>query len=396
MRDNPTIAEVYHQNLIRHLRQQAAMQAPGVAEAFASVPRHLFLPGVPLDRAYADEVVPLKYDAAGMVVASSSQPTMMAIMLDQLRLQPGDNVLEIGTATGFNAGLMQHIVGHEGRVTTVEIDQELARQALEHLRDAGMAEVKVVPGDGSQGYAPRASYDHIIATAGVWDVPAAWLRQLKPEGSLVVPIWVDGVQVSATFRMQLDGTYISDDNRPCAFVYLRGESAGPEMRRRIGSSSLVILSDDVDKVDTVSLQMLLSDDASISYLDTPLEPPDFWHGFQLHLMLSEPKGSVFVVYAVNDGQQAFGMSGRGVALLTPGSAAFASYFDRGAVHCFAGSDAFIAMQSLLDEWLTQDRPRTQQLRLQLVPRAKGRPQITQGRAYERRDHYLVAWLDLSA
>ena len=93
---------------------------------------------------------------------------MMAIMLQQLGLGAGMNVLEIGTASGYNAALIKHVLGEHGHVTSLEIDRDLAEQARENLYSAGYSDVPVVNRDGVSGYEPRAQYDRIIATAGVW------------------------------------------------------------------------------------------------------------------------------------------------------------------------------------------------------------------------------------
>ena len=82
------------------------------------------MPDVPLERVYSDEAI-LTKRLDGKVVSSSSQPAMMAIMLEQMGLQPGRRVLEIGAGSGYNAGLMAHIVGGSGPVTTIDIDEDL-------------------------------------------------------------------------------------------------------------------------------------------------------------------------------------------------------------------------------------------------------------------------------
>ena len=81
-----------------------------------------------------------KRDEDGQPISSSSQPAIMAIMLDQLGLAPGQRVLEIGAGTGYNAALISHIVGAEGQVTSVDIDPELVGPAREHLASAGFRE----------------------------------------------------------------------------------------------------------------------------------------------------------------------------------------------------------------------------------------------------------------
>lgn len=392
--DNPTrTTEELHAELVESLRKKHLLDNPSVESAFVAVPRHLFLPGISPEQAYADIAIPIKANNAGEVISSSSQPTMMALMFKQLELQAGMNILEIGTATGYNASLMKHIVGNTGYVTSLELDHDIAEQARTNLSRAGYSNVNVVTTDAVTGYAPRAMYDRVISTVGVWDVPHQWLDQLKNGGRLVTPIWLDGVQVSATFLPQADGTFLSTDNRPCAFVYLRGVGEGPQVRKQIGSTSMIILADEVDKIDTVSLHLLLSDDLEIHTLGTHLDVETYWYGFQIYLMLNEPEKFIFAVYGINEGQKAYGMEGRGIALFAPASAAFAGYNDGGAVYSFAGSDAYMEMQKQLDRWIQQGRPNSRNLCLRLIPIEAGKPEITKGKIYTRREHYLHVWLD---
>lgn len=382
--------------MLTSMKQEGALETEGVAAAFSTVPRHLFLPNLPLEEVYSDKAIGLKHDASGLLTSSSSQPSMMAIMLNQLGLKEGDNVLEIGTASGYNAAIMKHIVGDAGRVTSIEIDEELAKQAEIHLQRAKYGSVVVVHGDGAQGYSPRAAYDHILSTVGIWDLPLTWLNQLKPRGTIVAPIVIDGIQVSARFVLQDDGTLFSVDNRPCAFVYMLGQYAGPEFRRQVGSTSLFILADDVNRIDSIALHTLLSDDHEFCQFDSQLSANDFWYGYQLFLMLNEPPDFSFFVYSVIDGQQAYGLEGRGIALFARGSVAFAGYADKGMVNCFAGSDAFMEMQRILDEWEAAGRPTMANMRLRLIPKALGKPEIEYGKLYERRDNFLHVWIETAS
>jgi protein-L-isoaspartate(D-aspartate) O-methyltransferase len=392
-------ADQLRQDLVEHLRARGVLADQRVAAAFAEVPRHRFLPGTPLEKVYSDAAIPIKSDDQGIVVSSSSQPRMMAIMLNQAGVQPGHNVLEIGTATGYNAAITQHIVGDAGSVTSLEIDNDLSRQATKNLHSAGYSMVKVVQVDAAAGYAPRASYDRILSTVGVWDVPEQWLQQLKPDGVLVVPIAMDGVQASAAFKPQPDGTFLSVDNQPCGFVQLRGEGTGPNTMMRVGTTALHLMADDLHKIDSAALHMLLSDDQGLCHLETVIEHFDDWYGFQLYLMLNEPSGYIFAVYVVPEGRKPYGMEYSGMALFAPASAAFAAFQDRGNVHCFAGADAVLAMQEKVDEWKAIGRPRAQELRMRLIPRAQGEPQLEhieqlkRGKVYERRQHYLHVWLE---
>ena len=394
MADNSKDIQHLWTAMLKSMRQEGALITDGVESAFSTVPRHLFLPNMALEDVYSDRAIGIKTDGAGLLTSSSSQPSMMAIMLNQLQLQAGDNVLEIGTATGYNAAIMQHIVGNSGTVTSIEIDKELAEQARENLRRAKASRVHVVNVDGAQGYSPRAAYDHIVSTVGVWDVPSAWLNQLKPQGSVVAPIVVDGVQVSGTFKLMSDGTYLSVDNRPCAFVYMLGQNAGPDFRRHIASTPMYILSDQVGQIDTASLHLLLSYDHEFYQLETGLDATDFWFGYQIFLMLNHPSEYIFFVYAVLDGQKAYDIDGRGIGLFKKSSAALASYHEKGLIHSFAGSDAALAMQTVLDEWQALGEPTTEKLRVKLIPKELGQPEIERGKLYTRNEHYLHVWFEV--
>lgn len=394
MANNPQIDSL-HKQLIQTMTQRGVLSNQRVKAAFESIPRHLFLPEVPLEQAYSDSAIGIKKDR-GIVISSSSQPTMMAIMLTQLKLEPGHNVLEIGTATGYNAAIMQHIVGDRGHVTSVEIEKDLARSAITHLQNANMSHVNVVHADGVYGYPPRASFDRIVSTVGVWDIPPNWLHQLKPDGRLVVPIWLDGIQVSTAFTPTQAGTYVSYENRPCEFVYLRGEAAGPRMMKQVGSTSLYIVADEVDDIDTAALHLLLSDDHAREYLGQVLSQADYWYGFQLYLMLNEAEDTIFAVYSVAGTQQAYGLEGSGVAIFAAGSAAFLPYGERGAVEIYGGADAYLFAQDKFDEWNSLARPGVPQLRVRLIPKgtAAAAPTIERGKLYTRRFHYVHVWLEV--
>jgi protein-L-isoaspartate(D-aspartate) O-methyltransferase len=198
-----------------------------VADALWTVPRHLFLPDLPAEVAYRDDAIVTKRDADGLAISSSSQPGIMAIMLDQLDLVPGHRVLEIGAGTGYNAALMRHIVGPAGRVVSVDIDSDLADLARSHLACAGYPDVTVVCADGAEGCAAYAPYDRLIATVGVSDLAPAWLAQVTPEARIVLPLDVGGTQLSVAFGRS-GGHWVSRSLAPCGFIRMRGTLAGPE------------------------------------------------------------------------------------------------------------------------------------------------------------------------
>lgn len=207
------------QRLVAALAESGHLTSPVVAAAFAAVPRHRFAPAVYrvtergqigpvlagddpgrreeyLSAVYSDEAIVTQVAPDGRPTSSSTQPGVMAVMLEALNLRPKSTVLEVGTGTGYNAALLAQLVGGD-LVTSVDIDPNLVEQARAALHAAGY-EPTVAAADGLSGYPDRAPYDRVIATCSVRRVPAAWLRQTRPGGIVlanmsygVVPLHVD-------------------------------------------------------------------------------------------------------------------------------------------------------------------------------------------------------------
>jgi protein-L-isoaspartate(D-aspartate) O-methyltransferase len=177
--------------LVARLRAAGRLHDERVADAFATVPRELFIADHARRRGlaavYEDEAVVTRQADDGTPTSSSSQPSIMAVMLEMLALLPGARVLEIGAGTGYNAALLAHLVGPSGAVTSVELDPDAAADARRALRAAG-SPVEVVVSDGHGGWPAAAPVDALIATASVDAVPRAWHEQLAPGGVLVVPL----------------------------------------------------------------------------------------------------------------------------------------------------------------------------------------------------------------
>jgi protein-L-isoaspartate(D-aspartate) O-methyltransferase len=259
--------------LARALRDSGHTPTPAVQAAFAAVPRHLFLPELDPAAVYQDEALVIKYSADGLPVSSSSQPAMMAIMLEQLGLRRGHRVLEIGTGTGYNAAVMAHIVGPAGAVVTVDIDADLIARAQSSLAAAGYGSVRAVQGDGGYGDPRDAPFDRVIVTAGAWDIPPAWLDQLAPGGRLVLPVSVRGIQLSiAMERLEQARRLVRRDRHPpgaerwiamsafrCGFVRMAGAFADPEPFRQLGlAPGLYVQTDDGRQLDTRALASAMS------------------------------------------------------------------------------------------------------------------------------------------
>jgi protein-L-isoaspartate(D-aspartate) O-methyltransferase len=154
--------------------------------------------------------------------------SVVAAMLEQLAVRPGDQVLEIGTGTRFNAALLAELAGTSGHVTTIDIDQDITAAARRSLAEAGYEHVKVICADGADGYPAGAPYDRIIVTAGARDLPAAWWHQLAAAGRIVVPLTLhgSGLTRSIAFSRHPVGHLASDSALMCGFVPMRGSTAG--------------------------------------------------------------------------------------------------------------------------------------------------------------------------
>jgi protein-L-isoaspartate(D-aspartate) O-methyltransferase len=209
--DNDLAAHLRRQ-LVESLLMAGVLHTPALQQAFLHIPREAFVPSfyeqetasrtmawkpVSTDKVgaeayltavYRDQSLVTKIDERGWPISASSQPSIMAKMLEALEVQPGHRVLEIGTGSGCNAAVITLLTGEASRVVTIERDAELAataRNALESVLGAG---VSVIVGDGVMGWQPGAPYDRIIATASAATLPLAWVDQLRPGGRLVMDL----------------------------------------------------------------------------------------------------------------------------------------------------------------------------------------------------------------
>jgi protein-L-isoaspartate(D-aspartate) O-methyltransferase len=222
-----------HLQMLDYLTGRGYIRTASIEAAFRRLPRHLFLPDVPLARVYdPDAAVGIKAER-GVTVSSSSAPVVMALMLETLELGPGHRVLEIGAGTGFNAALIGDLVGPSGRVVTLDIDPEICAVARGNLRQVGDRPVEVVCADGGYGYAPAAPYNRIIVTVGSAELFPHWLEQLAPGGLIAAPLSLRGCHVTVTFRREGD-RLISRTILPLEWVSLRGDFARSDPLRLRG------------------------------------------------------------------------------------------------------------------------------------------------------------------
>lgn len=362
--------------------------------AFQAIPRHTFLPTLTPEELEADRAFFTQTDDEGTSTVGSDQPSQLALLLSLADLQPGQNVLEIGTGTGYSAAITQHVVGRSGHVTSLEINREAFHSAQDNLQRAVMGRVNVVEVDGASGYDARASYDRIISTVAVWDIPQAWVRQLRPGGRIVAPIYADGLQLCGAFTVEADDTLYSAGNHTCAFVPIQGIGEPPPQHLYLGGgSALRIYSNSAARVDSAALHTLLSADAENCHLGVTLTNREYWNGFAPFLMLNPPDGYEFVSYAIEGGKQVYGLSGRGFGLVQQGSAVFVCADEYGQTNCFASSDAFLALAASYDDWVRAGRIGIVQMRVRFVPDGLTVPAIVNGVTLQRHHSKLQLWLE---
>ena len=187
---------------------------PRVMEIMASVPRHRFVPAEQVPHAYENRPLPIGY---GQTI---SQPYIVALMTDLMAVKPGDKVLEIGTGSGYQAAILGHLTA---RVYTVEIVEPLGKQAAERLAALGYKNVEVRVGDGYYGWEAHAPFDAIIVTAAASHVPPHLVRQLKPDGKMVIPVGLPFfIQHLMLVEKGPDGSVTSRQILPVRFVPLTG------------------------------------------------------------------------------------------------------------------------------------------------------------------------------
>lgn len=237
---------ILRSRLTDRLRAGGHFRTAAVEAAFRAVPRHAFAPEVPVETAYADDVIPTRHAGNGRVSSSISAPWLQAGMLEAARLRPGHHVLEIGSG-GYNAALIAELVGPTGTVTTVDIDPAVTDRATRLLTAAGYESVRVVTADAEHlptGSVPDSGFDAVIVTVETWDLP--WIHVIADGGRLVAPLRLHQYVWAIGFTRR-DGTLVSDEPLTvCGFVPLQGAGAWDSHRRTVPGRGVHLAFEDGD------------------------------------------------------------------------------------------------------------------------------------------------------
>lgn len=243
--------------LIEQMVSTKTLSSPAWREAFLAVPRHLFAPRFTLpnnldhrldgtDPARQEEWLHAAYlgkpllthlAELGVATTSCSAPSVVATMLELSQITEGQSVLEIGTGTGWTAGLLAHRLGSDA-VTSVDISETCVAEARDRLASLGLAPT-LAAGDGYLGYEPRAPYDRIIATASLRRVPPAWLAQVQPGGKILVDLRGSFAGNLALLTVNADqsadGQFLPETMN---FMPLRSEQQPFELRPELSSRAV--------------------------------------------------------------------------------------------------------------------------------------------------------------
>ena len=184
-----------------------------VLQAMREVPRHRFVPEDLWDMAYRDSPLPIGHDQ------TISQPYIVGYMTQMLHLTSDDQVLEVGTGSGYQAAILSRLAK---KVHTVERVEALARRAEQVLQELGCDNVLVRISDGGYGWPEAAPFDAIIVTAAAPEVPPPLTAQMAEDASLIAPIGPAGYQELVRLTKQGDHTE-AEHLAPVAFVPLIGE-----------------------------------------------------------------------------------------------------------------------------------------------------------------------------
>lgn len=160
-----------------------------IEKAFLKYPRYLFVSNEQWEQSYLDIPIPIGFGQ------TNSQPTTVKMMLDWLDVEPGQNILDVGSGSGWTTALLSYLTGPKGKVIAVEIIPELAEFGKNNALRAGVKNASFYMGDKELGKKQYSPYDRILVSAAASTIPKNLLSQLANKGKAVIPVKNDVLEI---------------------------------------------------------------------------------------------------------------------------------------------------------------------------------------------------------
>jgi len=206
--------EIARKRMVQEQIVNRGITNPRIIDAFLKIPRHLFVQEAMAAQAYSDGPLPIGEKQ------TISQPYMVAYMTDLLNLSGNEQLLEVGTGSGYQTAILATLVK---RVSTIERIRSLAMQARKVLDSLHLLNVNIKIGDGTLGWPEEGPFDAILVTAGAPAVPETVAAQLAPGGRLIIPVGDESNQTIIRIIKEKDGTLTRETGIGCRFVPLIGQ-----------------------------------------------------------------------------------------------------------------------------------------------------------------------------
>ena len=349
---------------VNELKSLGAIRSPSVEAAFRRVKRHALVESFSigsdrekevsdgalarmvnessesdLEIIYSNKPLFTRFEN-GLPTSSSSEPALVATMIELLQLSPGMSLLEIGTGTGYNAALVSEVLGNQNNVVSIEIQDDVAAQASRLLAKAGYGDITILHRDGFWGAPERSPFDRIIATAGTDDISPHWANQLNEGGIMVLPLNQGGA--SPIIRISKnDGKLHGEHAGFARFMPIQGE---------LSMQSGFHMNFDLDVSDGREFPLWPE-------LDAPGNRYDFW----FFLGMADQRTRLIDVPSPNQasgiGSWIFGLIDSNDDKVVVGNEA---------IHLWGANNLYRELESLYGEWVHQ-LPIRQLLRIEFHP-----------------------------
>lgn len=364
----------FRNKLVDGLVGRGIIKTEAIENAFRKVPRHLFLPKIPVEEVYSDTSIITK--KVGIeAISSSTAPSLMALMLESLQIERGMKVLEVGAGTGYNAAILSEIVKTPRSIFTIDIDPGTVQEAQACLDKARYDEVIVECRNGFQGLPEEAPFDRIIVTASIRNIPISLIDQLKIGGVIAAPIWVNGTQIVPALKKK-EGILVSTSIAPGGYMEMRSKTYRELLEASKGSpgSKILICSEYPELFEEKELITLLKKGGKEEKL--PLEGINLPRGGEFFLFLSLYERKSVELFLDDESNESFdfGESAAGIVDLEMKSACLISNDNRLLV--YGSPECYRRVLSLAYQWEKLERPALD--RLQVFVYFKTCPRLREG------------------